>query len=273
MMFDRGDGPPLVIIPGVQGRWEWMKPALRELQKHFRTITYSLSGDLGSRRRFEASRGFDNYTAQLEDVYERCGIDRAVLCGVSYGGFVAIRYAARHPGRVAALVLTSSPAPGWSPTDQQQRFIANPWRSMPAFVATAPGRLWPEIQAGFDTWRSRMAFTVAHAARVLAAPAIPSVMAGRVTLQQQDDFGPDCARVVAPTLIVTGEEGLDRIVPVHVTRRYLTLIPGTRHAVLEHTGHLGMLMQPARFAAIVTEFAASAADGAARRASGARETA
>jgi pimeloyl-ACP methyl ester carboxylesterase len=79
-------------------------------------------------------------------------------------------------------------------------------------------------------------------------------MAGRVTLQQQTDFAPDCARVIAPTLLVTGEEALDRIVPVEVTRRYERLIPGARHVTIDHTGHIGMLTQPARFAAILTEF-------------------
>ena len=27
-MFDRGNGPPVVVVPGLQGRWEWAKPAL-----------------------------------------------------------------------------------------------------------------------------------------------------------------------------------------------------------------------------------------------------
>jgi pimeloyl-ACP methyl ester carboxylesterase len=253
-MFDRGSGPPLVIVPGVQGRWEWMRPALRELQKHVRTITYSLSGDVGSALRSKPTDGFDTYIRQLDGVFENCRLERAALCGVSYGGFIALRYAAQHPERVSALILTSAPAPGWVPNAQQQRYIARPWQSFPRFLVTAPERLWPEIQAGLETWRSRLAFTVSHAARVLAAPATPSLMAGRVTLQQQLDFEPDCARVVAPTLVITGEAGLDRIVPVEVTRRYETLIPGTRHVTLEHTGHLGMLMQPARFAEIVNEF-------------------
>jgi pimeloyl-ACP methyl ester carboxylesterase len=259
-MFDRGSGSPLVIVPGVQGRWEWMRPALHELQKRFRTITYSLCGDLGSDVRYRPSEGFENYTRQLDTVFEKCGLRRAALCGVSYGGFIALRYAARRPDRVSALILASAPSPGWVPSSQQQRYIARPWRSFPAFVATAPGRLWPEIQAGLATWRSRVAFTVSHAARVLTAPATPSMMAGRVTLQQQMDFEPDCARIVAPTLVITGEDGLDRIVPVDVTRRYLTLIPGARHVTLEHTGHLGMLMQPARFADVVDEFMSHADD-------------
>ena len=39
---------------------------------------------------------------------------------------------------------------------------------------------------------------------------IPPVMAARVRLQQSIDFGPDCALVKAPTLVVTGEDALDR---------------------------------------------------------------
>ena len=37
-MFDRGSGPPVIVIPGVQGRWEWMEPALRVLSTTCRTI-------------------------------------------------------------------------------------------------------------------------------------------------------------------------------------------------------------------------------------------
>ena len=50
IMFDRGHGPPLVIVPGVHGRWEWMKPALDKLAASCRTISYSLCGDIGSGR-------------------------------------------------------------------------------------------------------------------------------------------------------------------------------------------------------------------------------
>ena len=74
---------------------------------------------------------------------------------------------------------------------------------------------------------------------------IPSLMAARVTLQQSLDFAPDCARVTAPTLVVTGEDGLDRVVPADVTRRYATLIPGARYVKIERTGHIGLLTRPA----------------------------
>jgi 3-oxoadipate enol-lactonase len=244
----------LIVIPGIQGRWEWMAPALDELQRSCRTISYTLCGDIGSGMRFDPAAGFDNYIRQLDEVFARAGVDRAALCGVSYGGFIALRYAATRPERVSSLTLASSPAPGWMPSDRQRRYVERPWLSTPAFVATVPQRVWPEIRAAHETWSSRMAFSIRHAARVLAAPMIPSLMASRVTLQQGIDFAPDCARVKAPTLVVTGEEALDLVVPVEVTRRYQALIPGARYEQMERTGHLGMLTQPRRFAEIVSRF-------------------
>ena len=262
-MYDRGTGFPLIVIPGVQGRWEWMRPALDRLAARCRTISYTLSGDIGAGVSYEPALGFDNYIRQLDDVFSRTGIERAALCGVSYGGLIAVRYAALRPGRVAALIIASSPAPGWVPTAQQQRYVARPWLSMPAFVATAPVRLFPEIASAIATWSGRLHFALTHSARVLAAPLIPSVTAGRVTLQQQIDFTPDCARVQAPTLVITGEEHLDRVVPAAVTRRYASLIPGARHVVLARTGHIGVVTQPDRFAELVGTFVNEESRGAA----------
>ena len=50
-IYDQGSGPPLIVVPGVQGRWEWFTPALAALADRCRTISYSLAGDLGSGRR------------------------------------------------------------------------------------------------------------------------------------------------------------------------------------------------------------------------------
>jgi pimeloyl-ACP methyl ester carboxylesterase len=253
-MFDRGSGPPVVVIPGVQGRWEWMRPALRELQKRCRTISYTLSGDVGSGFSYDTQLGFDNYLTQLDRVLERKQIGRTAICGVSYGGFVALRYAATRPDRVNALILVSAPAPGWTPSPRQQRYIARPWLSAPAFVVTAPLRVWAEIAAALPQWPSRLTFAARHGAQVLAAPMVPSRMARRVSLQQTLDFSGDCGLVRAPTLVMTGEDALDRVVPPPVTRRFLSMIPGARYEKLSDTGHIGMLTQPVRFAAIVADF-------------------
>ena len=61
-------------------------------------------------------------------------------------------------------------------------------------------------------------------------------------------------RVTAPTLIVTGEPALDRVVPVEGTAAYVELIRGATHVVLERTGHLGTITRPQAFADAVNEF-------------------
>jgi pimeloyl-ACP methyl ester carboxylesterase len=187
-------------------------------------------------------------------VFDRTGLANAALCGVSYGGFIALRYAALRPDRVSSLILSSSPAPGWTPTEQQRRHIAHPWRSAPAFILGAPMRLWPEIHAAYETMPQRLLFLARHGVRVLAAPMKPPVMAARVRLQQQLDFSADCANITVPTLVVTGEDALDRIVPAGVTRRYQALIPGAQYARMERSGHIGLITRPAQYAELVGGF-------------------
>ncbi|HXW08920.1 MAG TPA: alpha/beta hydrolase [Vicinamibacterales bacterium] len=252
-MFDEGSGPPIVVIPGLQGRWEWMKPALWELARGCRAVSYSLCGDFGSGTKVNGS-GFDIFVDQLDRVLDTAGVERAAVCGVSFGGFIALRYAASRPSRVNGLILTSAPAPGFNPSVQQTRWLARPWLSAPAFVATAPIRLWPEIRTSLSSWRERVAFAAAQTGRIAAAPMIPSLMSDRMRRTEGVDFQADCRRVQAPVLVVTGEEGLDRVVPVRVTRRYTTIFPGATYEMMEGTGHMGMLTQPKKYARIVSTF-------------------
>jgi pimeloyl-ACP methyl ester carboxylesterase len=116
------------------------------------------------------------------------------------------------------------------------------------------------VRAAYDTWAERLAFSVLHAGRVIAAPMIPSRMAARVTLQQAIDFAPDCARIHVPTLVITGDDPLDQVVPPAVSRRYLDLIPGAQYEKMERTGHIGMVTRPKHFADVVTRFLGSSPD-------------
>jgi pimeloyl-ACP methyl ester carboxylesterase len=253
-MFDQGQGPALVVVQGLHGRWEWMKPALVQLARNCRTISYSLRGDIGSGERLAPEQGFDNYLRQLDTVLDRLGLATVTLCGVSFGGFVALRYTATRPDRVTSLVLASAPGPGWKPNAQQARWLARPWMSAPAFVVTTPMRVWPEVRAAFPSWSARLGFFVRQGLRAAGNPMIPSLMAGRISAARQMDFAADCARITVPTLVLTGEGPLDRVVPVASTQSFCTLIHGAESGVLEHTGHLGALTQPSRFAEVVGKF-------------------
>ena len=256
-MFDQGKGQPLLVVPAIQGRWEWTRPALNALARDARVISYSLCGDIGSGMKMDASLGFDAFVAQIDRVLDRAGVARTAICGVSYGGVIAVHYAARRPERVSHLIVASSPGPGWQPTERQARYAARPWLSIVAFCATAVGRLDAEVRAALTDWPSRIRFVLDYVGRAVMAPMLPHVMGKRVRLHSDVNGADDCARVQAPTLVVTGEPSLDRVVPVDSTREYVGLIRGAQYVMMDRTGHIGSLTQPDRFAAIVKEFLAA----------------
>jgi pimeloyl-ACP methyl ester carboxylesterase len=252
-MIDRGRGTPIVLIPGLQGRWEWMRPAVDALARQHRVIAFSLCDERSSPFPCDPARAFENYIEQVDLALDRAGVDRAVIAGVSYGGLIASEFAARRPHRVDALVLASALHASWTPDPRQQRYLDAPLLMSPMFVATAPGRMRPELMAAMPSIASRLRFTAAYGARVVLAPTSPARMARRIAWAKSHHFA-DPRRVKAPALLVSGEPGLDRVVPVDVSRRYLADLDRAEHVVLKRTGHLGVVTRPEAFAGVLERF-------------------
>lgn len=252
--IDIGRGVPLVLVPGVQARWEWMRDTVRALSSHFRVLTCSLAGEPGSGHPFDPALGFDNFLVQIDRVLDEADVDQAVLCGVSYGGLIALRYAACRPGRVRALVLVSVPPPDFEPDARIRRYLRAPRLMAPVFCIGAIGRGWREMRSGLPTWRLRAAFAVRQALAVTRAPMRPSHMRRRVELLRGMDFTEDARRCETPTLLLTGDPALDRVVRVESTLRYNKLIPHARCARMEGTGHLGPVLRPEEFTARIAAF-------------------
>ncbi len=253
-IIDRGSGPSLVLVPGIQGRWEYLRPAVDALASSFRVLTFPLCGERASGARLDAARGFDEYADQVEEVLDDRRVDRAAICGVSFGGLVALRFAATRPGRTGALILASTPGPFFHLRKRHVLYARVPWLFGPLFVAESPARLRREIAAALPTRGDRSRFLRWQLLTLLRAPLSMTRMAGRARLLASNGAATDCPRVTAPTLIVTGEPGLDYVVPVEGTSYYVECIAGARAVVLAHTGHLGTITRPRAFADFVAQF-------------------
>lgn len=253
-MLDVGTGSPLVLIPGIQGRWEWMKPSIDALARDYRVITMSLPGEPGVETPFDENADFDLFVRHVDRLLDTAGVPDAVICGVSFGGLVALRYAATRRHRVRGLILVSTPGPRWKLRPQLARYARWPTLSSPVFAVGAIRRYWRELRAAHPEPRARINSFVATTWRVANAPAVPYRMSRRARLAERQNFEADCAGVRVPTLVVTGERELDQVVPCDETMLYVTLIPGARFELLERTGHLGTVLAPERFAAIVSKF-------------------
>jgi pimeloyl-ACP methyl ester carboxylesterase len=252
-MIDRGSGTPIVLIPGLQGRWEWMRPTVDALAKHHRVITFSLCDERTSPFRCDPAKGFENFLAQVDTALDRSGVAQAVIIGVSYGGLIAAEYAARWPQRVTRLVLASALHKTWQPDRLQQRCLTAPRLMSPVFLMTAPSRLRPELLAAIPEWRARLRFSASQTAHAIFSPTTPTRMARRIAWARSHHFA-NAHSVKVPALLVTGEPALDRVLPVDVSRRYLDDIDSSRHLVLKQTGHLGAVTRPDEFARVVRSF-------------------
>jgi pimeloyl-ACP methyl ester carboxylesterase len=230
-MVEHGSGPALVVIPGLPGPWKFIAPAVRALSAGFRVLTMSLGPECT----------IESDVARIAASLDERRIDRAVICGISLGGLVALRFAATHPERTSALVLVSAPGPGMRLRPHHRLYTRWPHLFGPLFVIETPFRLWREL----------------HWSQITAALTTPlsfAKMAKRARLIESTDIAADCGRVVAPTLVVTGDARLDHVVPVESTMEYLRAIPGSQHATLAGTGHLGSVTRSHVFAGLVTDF-------------------
>jgi pimeloyl-ACP methyl ester carboxylesterase len=255
LIVDVGTGPPVMLVPGIQGRWEWMAPAIDALARRCRVLSFSLCDEPTSGCPCDPSLGFDNYIVQAQRVLDAVGVRAATVAGVSYGGAIAAELAARVPSRVRSLVLVSATPPDWTPDSRARFYMRSPRLLSPLFCLTAPARVLPEIRTAIPAGAARRRFVATHSARVLRSFLSPTRVARRVRWLQAHDFAAPHA-IQAPTLIVTGEARLDHVVPTRLTLRYRTAMPSARHVVLAGTGHLGLVTRPDAFASIVSQFAA-----------------
>ncbi|MGH9158722.1 MAG: alpha/beta fold hydrolase [Vicinamibacteraceae bacterium] len=269
-MIVRGNGPALVLVPGINGRWEWMRLTFEALAKRLRVVTFSYRGEPGARPLPQHGADFDTFIEQVDEARRATGQQRAAVCGVSYGGWVALRYAAQHPDRVAALILVCTPPPppdvslGW----RYDHYLRHPRLYAPAFFFRALRRTIVELKSTFPGVNRWLPFLLRHLRTILRAPQSPVRTARRWELAQHVDLLADCHRVKTPTLVVMGEAELDGVVSTRGTLSYLALIRGANAATLPGTGHLGPMTKPYEFARIVSEFIDTDGSGNGKRETG-----
>ena len=262
-IVERGSGPPLVLIPGIQGRWEYSTATVDALSRHFRVVTFSLCDERRDRTDADSSDRtiMDVFADQVERAMDRAGLDRAAIVGVSFGGLVALRFAATRPSRVSALVMVSAPGPQWRLRPRHERYARLPWIFGPLFVIESPWRLRHEVVAAVPDRRARFALTCRQAVIILRAPISLARLAPRARSIGAYDRTADCARVHVPALVVQGEPALDHVTGSGGTADYARLIPGARLVTIARTGHLGSITRADDCARTIASFIETATKG------------
>ena len=235
----RGEGIPLLLIHGFPLHRGMFAPQLEELSQVAKVITFDVPG-VGESESGPVS--MDDIADLAAAVLTDQGINRAIVGGVSMGGYASFAFARRHPERLLGLLLADTRAAADSDAAKQGRAETIQLVRETGVTAAAekmvPGWFGPSTLQGRPK--------VVRQARTLveAAPA-EAVILMLQALADRPDSTPGLAEIQVPTLVISGEE--DPMIPVVEMRDWAALIPDARHVVIPLTGHLPNLEEPAVF--------------------------
>jgi 2-hydroxy-6-oxonona-2,4-dienedioate hydrolase len=105
-VLECGSGAPCILMHGTGGHLEAYSRNLPALSARYRVIAYDYPGH-GWTTTATTDLEIDDYLVHLLGLMDELAIGRAHLCGESLGGWVALKFAARHPDRVDRLVLNT----------------------------------------------------------------------------------------------------------------------------------------------------------------------
>jgi 3-oxoadipate enol-lactonase len=174
-------------------------------------------------------------------------LDRAVIGGVSMGGYVALAFAARHARRLAGLVLADTKA---SPDSDDARAARDEAATLvrsqgvPAYVDKQLGRLLSG-SASED---------VRNQVRGLGGQTAEAVLAGLVALRDRPDRRAELAQIDRPTLVMVGTD--DTVTPPSEAAAMVTAIRKAVLVEIPGAGHLANLEQPTPFCQALSGFLA-----------------
>jgi len=237
-VIDSGEGPALVLIPGLTGDSQVFRHQIAALSAQYRVIAPNL------RVEFEGvERRFDQFAHDLATVMDKLDVESACVLGLSFGGPIALRFATLYPERVWGLILTNTLARLDLSHVGLNRTLLIP-------VARLTSRFAPEVlmRRISDLW-GRLGVWVFDPSpgneRIieyeLRAPLrIPlSVGSGRMDTFKDCDLRDDLPRIQQPALMVVG--AIDTFTPVEWQREIAELLPNVTYVEIPRGGHLSLI--------------------------------
>ncbi|MDO8836188.1 MAG: alpha/beta fold hydrolase [Vicinamibacterales bacterium] len=246
--------PAVVFLHAFPLTHQMWRPQVAALPPGWTALTPDFRGfgdappDAGGTVR-DVQASLDDYAADVVNHMDAAGMDRAVFCGCSMGGYTALALLRRYPARVAGLVLADTKA---SADTEQARVSRRAMlelldREGPSAVTAS---MLPRL-IGPSTKANRPA--VMPAVSALAARATQSGIGHAVVrMLNRPDASAELAVFRGPVLIVVGEE--DELTPVSESEAMHALVPGSRLVVIPGAGHLSNLEAPQAFNAALAGF-------------------
>jgi pimeloyl-ACP methyl ester carboxylesterase len=255
-----GEGRPVVLLHGLTATHRYVVMGSRSLERSGHDV---LAYDARGHGASDPAPSPEAYTyadlaADLVDVLDEAGLERAVLAGASMGAHTAVRVALEHPERVSGLVVVT---PAYDPEDfpgdlARWDALSDGLRrgGVDEFVEAYGEERVPEAwRANLNTvLRQRLA---AHEHPEAVSDALRAVPRSRPFASRED-----LTRLAVPTAVVADRDAVDPGHPLAVGELYASLIPGAR-LVVEEEGKSPIAWQGGQLSRVIADVAAAAAAG------------
>lgn len=243
-----GDGPPVLLVPGLGGTASFWQPHVAPLARRFTVVLHDHRGT-GRSGIERIDYSVDQMADDLVQLMDHLGLERAHLIGHSTGGAIGQTLALDRPERIDRLVLSAT----WPAADPYFRLLFD----VRADVLRRLGpRAYLRTSALFlnaPSWlREHPAEAEVDGAE--AARRIPDaeVVLRRIAAIQRFDRKSELHRIGAPTLVIGARD--DAITPAYFSEELGHLIPNATTVILPQGGHLFPQAFPEPFLESVLSF-------------------
>lgn len=233
-----GSGPTVLLSHGYSSTCRMWDAQVAALRDRYRVIVWDMRGHGDSDYPADPARYSEALTvADMAALLDHAGAPRAIVGGLSLGGYMSLAFHARHPGRVRALMLFDT-GPGFKKDAARAQWNAT--------AQARAVRLEREGLAALNSsdevklTRHRDATGLAHAARGMLA-------------QRDDTVIRSLESVAVPTLVLVGADDTGFLA---ATDYMAAKITGSTKVVIPAAGHAANLHQPALFNRAVESFLA-----------------
>jgi pimeloyl-ACP methyl ester carboxylesterase len=180
---------------------------------------------------------------------DHLGVERAVVGGVSMGGYAAFSFVRRYPERLLGLVLSDTRAPADTEEGRRARYemmeVAR--REGSAEIAR---RMIPRLLG--ETTRRENPALVERVETIIESASPEGIARLLEALAERQDSTGLLGSISAPALVVVGEE--DPIATPAESAQMAAAIPDARFAVIPRAGHLANMERPGQFEQAVEAF-------------------
>ena len=247
----RGDGPAILFIHGYpldHTLWEHQLAHLdgwTRIAPDLRGMGQSDAPDLGY--------SMATYAEDLLALLNTLGVDRAVVCGVSMGGYVVFEMVRRARERIRGLVLINTRAEPDTAEGRRARDTTAAQAREGGAESIASAML-PRLLS--KSTRSEHPELTEQVRRMMEGTPVAGILGALGAMRDRPDSGPLLPSLGdVPTLVIAGEE--DQITPRDRAQAMADTVPGARLAALPGVGHLAPTERPETVTALLADFLAA----------------